>query len=59
MKNTTLSYKKALKNVSSFIDCSDMNVFKGSTALAIVFDKTKHNTFNDLMEYRKKNKKSK
>ena len=55
MKNATLSYKKAVKRLSEHIAESDMNAFKGSTALAVIFDKDKHEALDDLMEYRKKN----
>ena len=59
MKNPNVSYKKAVKRISEHIAENDMNAFKGITALAVIFDKDKHEALDDLMEYRKKNKKSK
>lgn len=54
MKNTKLTYKEALKNISKLLEIKDTNLFDGSTALALVFNLSKEETFNDLVEYRKK-----
>lgn len=54
MKNVNVSYKKGIERIAGLITEGDMNIFRGSSILAIIFDKDKHETFNDLAEYRKK-----
>ena len=50
-KNVT--YNKAVATVSEFIDKKDhMNAFDGSTLLAMMFNKDKTTTMNDLVTFR-------
>lgn len=47
-------YKMGLNNVSNYMDKEEnYNVFDGSTSLAIVFNLSKEETIEDLIEIRK------
>lgn len=49
-----VSYRQAIERISDLMERdSGIDVYRGSIALAAIFNKTEKTTFNDLFEYRR------